>query len=160
MAAVYYTKQAKEYIVSRCTVDEVLEHYSIVEPLVTDVTPIIYKDRMIASIEQGFAFKVTSGEQLLGFLYLVKNRYGEGVSIWGAGDKIASMLLFKEAFTDFPSHKVIIMPHGDNAAYMKAITLGASIRNFWNHGSEIVVVLKDADAKFRRMYEQLGISNG
>lgn len=156
MEAVYYTKSNKQYTVELCTVDDVNEHYEIVRALVDDMDEEEYKSYMLASVEQGRAYKVTSGT-LLGFLYVRKevNRW-HGASIWIDKDIVAATVLLKTVFDNIEATKVQFRPH-NGELYLKSLATGKSIRlwHFKNHW--LTVVIDEARAKFSKIYEALGV---
>ena len=89
----------------------------------------------------------------------IKDKKGIGCSIWSI-DARGFMLLLKEMFEDFPSHKVVVMPHKSNAAYLKTMTIGSTIRNYYNLGTPLVIKISDVDSKIRSLYDKLGIIDG
>lgn len=154
-----YKLDAIVYKVTKCTLDDIDTHYELVRSAADDVPEDVYKSRMTTSVEQGLAYYVKKDGVLVGFLYNICNdkRYGEAVSIWGV-DPIAFITLLKESFTDFPSHKIRVMPHKNNVTYISSLVKGDSIRNWHLYGTPLVVVIAPLIEKFKKMYMQLGIT--
>jgi len=156
---VYTTKYGKEYTVAPAQISDVDIHYTYISDVTYDMDELTYKNRMINSIENGYAYKVMNDGKLVGFIYTtIIEKHGEGISIWG-GDPIASVAMFYEVFTQFPSHKILVVPHTDDAVYLKSLTVGYSIRNYHNHGTPLVIKISDMTTKFTKLYNQLGFTS-
>lgn len=156
MAAVYYTKSNKEYIVELCELTDVDNHYDVVRELVNDMDEEEYKNYMRLSIEQGRAYKVTSGK-LLGFLYVRKevNRW-HGASIWIDKDIVAATVLLRTVFDNVEAKKIQFRPH-KGQLYLKSLVTGTSIRLWHFKEHWLTVVIDEAREKFRKLYTILGI---
>lgn len=157
MEAVYYEKYNNTYKIEECTVDDVDVHYEMVRSLVDDVDEDTYKKNMMLSVQQKLAYKVSINDELTGFMYnKVEGKIGHGVSIYNKGSIVGFILLLKEGFDEFPSHKILMVPHKGNATYLKALTKGYSIRNYRNHGKPLVVMLSEVREYIKKMYLQMG----
>ena len=156
MAAVYYTKQNKQYTVELCELSDVDNHYTVVKELVDDMDEEEYKNYMRVSVEQGTAYKVT-GDKLLGFLYVRKevNRW-HGASIWIDKDIVAATVLLKTVFENVAARKIQFRPH-KGELFLKSLATGKSIRlwHFKNHW--LTIVVDEAKEKFVKIYNLLGI---
>ena len=98
MEAVYYTKQGKEYIVTKCTEDDIVTAYESVRELVTDTDEAEYKQKMVLCVEQGTAWKVLTAGEVVSWLFVRKD-----VNMWlGAmfhsADIVGMMLGWKELY--------------------------------------------------------------
>lgn len=156
MAAVYYTKQNKQYTVELCELSDVDNHYTVVKELVDDMDEEEYKNYMRVSVEQGTAYKVSS-DRLVGFLYVRKevNRW-HGASIWIDKDMVAAAVLMKTVFENVDAKKVQFRPH-KGELYLKSLATGKSIRLWYFKNHWLTIIIDEASAKIYKMYTALGI---
>ena len=158
MEVVYYQKQTK-YIVDNCTEDDIELHYAIVESMVNDMDKDIYVAKMLISVAQGRAYKVTKDTGLVAFIYIhTENNWWYGNSIYGS-DIVGSMLMFKE-IVDRNGHMYLLFaPHSNGVRHIKSICTGRSLRFYYTNGENYVQVrTKNIMPKFQRLYEKLGIT--
>lgn len=155
-----YTIGSDIYKTSVCTLPDIPLHFSKVQNVIAKDMVEIYQERMKESTSQHLALKVCRNGELKGFIYTtVKDKIGEGVSIW-AIDSVSAILLMKDAFTEYPSHKILVKPHGSEFILYKSLVLVSSIRNHYATGSPLVIHLKKVVEKYSSAFLKLGASYG
>lgn len=157
--AARYVLSNNTYDIRKCVEADISNHYEVIRHLVDDVPEETYKNSMLKSVLQGYAYCVEKNAVLVGFIYNMCNttRYGEAVSIWG-NDVIAFTVMLKEAFEQFPVHKIKVVPHKENVLYLRSLVKPDSIRNWYNYKTSLVIVIAPLIDKFKKMYLQLGIT--
>lgn len=157
MEAVYLIKD-NTYTVSLCTTKDIYSDYEIVRELVSDTPEDLYKDLMLKSVECELAYRVTDSNGKLGFMYTyIEKCVGYGSAIYSNIPVIGFVCLLKELFNEYPSHKILMVPHRGNIAYLKSMVTGCSLRECHNNENEYLVVkLKDMRVKFKELYFKLG----
>jgi hypothetical protein len=152
MEAVYYTKQNKEYIVTKCTENDIDAHYDLLKDLVADTDKTIYKTQMKHAIEQGLALK-TDGAFL--YVHKVINTW-LGDSIYGK-DLVGLALVMKELVAITGDISIKFNPHEGLLPTMKTLMTKKSIRLKYNGNGYVRVSTKEVQPKFAKLLKYYGI---
>lgn len=97
----------KEFTVELCTADDVKPHYEKIRHWVSDVTEVDFKRRMLSSINEGHAFKISDNSC---FLYYIEDtpRIAEGVAFYGKNSPLSTVALVTTVFPDMDPETFII----------------------------------------------------
>ena len=155
-----YILEDNTYTVSKCLTEDIEQHYSLVSEFIPNINKTTYTKRMEQSIEQQLAWKVQLNGALVGFIYTIcNNGVGEGVSIWG-NNAIAFIPLLKEAFYNYPSHKIQIEPHKNEFVLYKSLLSENSIKNYHTLHTPLNINLRKIVAKYEDVYTKIGFIDG
>ena len=157
MDRVYSTKRGS-YEVSLCTIDDIDEHYALVEAKVASTPQMLYVENMHKSIENSTAYKVTTDGKLVGFLYLyMKDSIWYGASIYSS-DTLAMVVLMVEISTLIGFVPIRFTPHDGMINEYKALLDGSSIRGYRSGRSYVLVRMRSLEDKFAQFFKYFGVS--
>lgn len=153
MVAVYYTKQGKQYTVSKCVEEDIPIHYELLRDLVQDTDEKLYKTQMRHAVEQGLALK-TEGAFL--YIHKVINTW-LGDSIYG-NDLVGLGLVMKELVSKTGDISIKFNPHKGLLPTMKTLMTKKSIRLKHNGNEYVRVNTKEVQPKFTKLLAYYGIT--
>jgi hypothetical protein len=147
----------RKYSIERCIPRDINIHYVLVKHLITDVSQDEYQNRMQESISQGLAWKGYVDNKLFGFIYnKVEDKIGYGICIYSLfNEPYGFTLLLKEAFTDFPSHKILVTPHKEMpVTYLRSLTTSMSMKRYNWYKEPLAIHIETLYKKFERIYNK------
>lgn len=158
MAVVYYTKNNTEYKIIKCTEQDIESDYELVIDIVKDIPKNVYTDNMLKSVQQGYAWRVYKNNELVGILYIYKDKnHWLGACIYGK-DVMGIGLIVKELRDLLGKIKIKINPHNARELkQLKSIATGKSIRKYNNGQQYIILRVEDIEPKIHKLYKLLGV---
>jgi len=155
---VEYRIKGNVYKVTRCSLVDIDSDYELVRANVDDCPEDEYKAKMIKSIESGTTYRVIDANGKLGFLYsYIEDKVGYGSAGYNGGLRIGYLCLLKELVKDYPSHKMVMMPHKGNIGYIRSLATNNSIRDCHNGNGPLVVLISELKAKIDDLWAKLGL---
>ena len=131
---------AADYIRS-CNESDILNHYNVVQPLVTGIPKDIYTGLMMKAVVEQTAFTLLDDSC---FLYYLKDssNTATGVCFYGRGNPMGMLIMFAGIF-DNPINQTVLLrlaPHSDTEmlAYKSLLQRG-SVINWRRHGKPVAI---------------------
>lgn len=120
-----------------------------VQDIIEGVDIAEYRNKMIQSIIQGYAYALYVNGERKGFFYNTVDDEGRyyGNSIRIDSDIIGVFFMLKQMFDIYPAHKIIFMPHRDNIKYFKSMIRGDKIRAY-NVNNTPVTITREVYDKY------------
>ena len=156
--SVVYNVKGNTYTVSKCSLSDIDSDYELIRTDVDDCSEEEYKKNMILSVESDVSYRVVDKNGKLGFLYsYIKDGVGNGASTYNGGLHIGFICLLKELVKNYPSHKIIVLPHKGNVGYIRSLVTGYSIRNCHNGVDTLVIKINELRDKISYLCDKVGI---
>lgn len=150
----------KEHIILRCVPEDIDTHFKKIEKVViTDTEESLFKERMLACITAGSAYKLSNDSC---FLYYLNStpRIAEGIALFGQGNPAKMIALFKGVTEELDPRTVKItfyMHKGKFIEEYKSILTPTSIKRQVIEGYPLVVRVDEVITKIRNLYKRMNL---
>jgi len=117
-----------------------------------------YRNRMVESVKQGLAFRITKSGKRIGVMYnMVVGEEYIGCSIYCKNDPVGMLILMKSMFDVYDSHKIKIMPHEGMIGDFVSMATADSIKQYHALASPLTITKATLVPKGEKMFKYLKI---